>query len=159
MPHSNVWWMHSAVGLVIFPCIPWGKEFPSLGLLPEILHYCILVCISFLVTAMAKASASAAGRRVVSHVVGTAAGTAVGWYAAMLHLLCLFQSLCLKRRMCPGTFWVDAWGRGLTKEGKEGPPQVQTAFPREPWCTSSPGSVFHCKVLCQGAAVRAKLCS
>lgn len=57
------------------------------------------------------------------------------------------------------TSWVDAWGQGLMKEGKEGLRQVQTAFPRESWCTSNPGSVFYGKVLCQGAALRAKLCS
>lgn len=76
--HSKTWCMHGAVGLAICPCSPRGKEFPSLGVLPELLHHCIPVCISFSVMAVGKASASVAGRRVVSRVVGSTTGTAVG---------------------------------------------------------------------------------
>jgi len=73
------WCVHGAVGHVLCPCSPRGKEFASLGVFPELLHHCVPVCISFSVMDMGKASASAADRGAVSSVVGSAAGTAVGW--------------------------------------------------------------------------------
>lgn len=42
--YSKTWCMHSPVGLVICPCNLWGKAFPSLGVVPELLHHCIPVC-------------------------------------------------------------------------------------------------------------------
>lgn len=83
--HSKTRCMHGAVGLVICPCSPRGKEFPILRMLPELLYHCITVCISFLLMAVGKASASAAGRRADSRVVGVLAEPQWGGEQQCLH--------------------------------------------------------------------------
>ena len=50
-------------------------------------------------------------------------------------------------------------GMRANKARERGTVWVQTAFLREPWGTPSRWSVFDGKVLCQGAAIRAELCS